>query len=76
MTEIIHEGREDKFGASVEQLSKMHDLIEKIQHRQYEQETDIRNLNNLFHVCLGTGIRSKEFDGQPAPTQSDEVVER
>jgi hypothetical protein len=43
------------------QAKHMHDLITRIDRRCAEQERDMRNLNNLFHACLGTGIRSPEF---------------
>lgn len=61
MTKVVHWTEEDVFVWTPEQLKEMHDLIASIQQRQYEQEDDIANLQNLFHVCLGTGVRGERW---------------
>jgi len=52
---------ETKLTATKGQTKHMHDLVSRIDKRCAEQERDVRNLNNLFHACLGTGIRSPEY---------------
>jgi len=54
---MIHEGYVDKFDAQNDDLKRMHDLIDAIQRRQWQQEDDIRELNHIFHECLGTANR-------------------
>ena len=43
-------------------------IIERIRHRCMDQETDIQNLNNLFHALHGEGVRDRRYtgDGNPA----------
>jgi hypothetical protein len=42
-------------------------LVERIKHREWEQDEDICNLNNLLHALHGEGVRSKEHTptGEP-----------
>ena len=60
---MIHQGYEDKFEATNDDLKRMHDLIDRIQRRQWKQEDDIKELNYLFHECLGTAIRKNWTEG-------------
>lgn len=43
------------------QEEEIHDLITRINKRSLEQESDIRNLYNLIHVCMGEGVRFPEY---------------
>ena len=45
----------------------MQELADRINRRSWEQEEDLRNLNNLMHALHGEGIRDRKYtsDGTP-----------
>jgi hypothetical protein len=58
---------------SQKDIDKIHDLTTRISFRSMRQENDIRDLNNLVHVVMGTGIRIKEFENRDTPASMVEV---
>ncbi len=50
-----------------EEWQKIHDLADRINRREYEQEKDTRNLNNLLHALHGEGVRASEFSDSGRP---------
>ena len=53
-------------------------LTERIMHRAYEQEDDIKNLNNLLHVLHGEGVRNRQHTktGKPQVFSEGKWVDR
>jgi hypothetical protein len=53
-------------------------LSDRIKHREWEQEEDIRNLNNLLHALHGEGVRGSEYTstGKPMVFVEGNWVER
>ena len=50
-----------------EEWQKIHDLADRINRCEYEQEKDTRNLNNLLHALHGEGVRASEFSDSGRP---------
>jgi hypothetical protein len=46
---------------------KMQELAERIKRREWEHETDLKNLNNLMHALHGEGVRGGEYTGSGRP---------
>lgn len=61
-----------------EEWQNIQKLADRIQHRAWEQEKNILNLNNLLHALHGEGVRSREFtnDGQPKVFKDGKWVNR
>lgn len=57
---------------------KMQDLATRIQRRSWEQEADLKNLNNLMHALHGEGVRGREYtaSGEPQVFQNGVWVDR
>ena len=53
-------------------------LVETIKHREWQQEEDICNLNNLLHALHGEGVRDRKYtpDGNPAIFKDGKWVNR
>lgn len=50
-----------------EEWQKIHNLTDRIMRRLWEQEADIRNLNNLIHALHGEGVRFSEYTASKRP---------
>ncbi len=50
-----------------EEWQKVQELAERIKRREWEQEKDTNNLNNLLHALHGEGVRASEFSGSGRP---------
>jgi len=50
-----------------EEWQKVQELSERIKRREWEQEKDTNNLNNLLHALHGEGVRASEFSGSGRP---------
>jgi hypothetical protein len=54
-------------------LNKIHDLITRIQIRTTRNEEDIRDLYNIVHVVVGTGVRIDEYKTRDTPYHIKEI---
>jgi len=61
-----------------EDWQQIQSLSERIKHRAWKQEEDIRNLNNLLHAIHGEGVRDREYtrSGKPEVFIDDKWVAR
>lgn len=61
-----------------EEWNKIQRIVDTIQRREWEQEEDIRNLNNLLHALHGEGVRDRRYtsDGKPATFENGMWVSR
>jgi len=61
-----------------EEWQKIQELAGKIQYREWAQESDLKNLNNLLHALHGEGVRGREYrpNGKPAVFVNGNWVER
>jgi hypothetical protein len=63
LREVLHKLRrwQGMKEVSEEEMDEMHNLITKINVNSIQLNEDIRNLNNLVHVCMGDGYRFPEY---------------
>lgn len=46
---------------------KVQSLADKIMRRSWEQDEDLRNLNNLLHALHGEGVRDRKYTSSGVP---------